>query len=63
MENLKILIAEDDEASQLLLRMVMKPYGGEIFVANNGEEAVEACLNQPDMDLVLMDIKMPNERP
>ncbi len=59
MENLKILIAEDDEASQLLLRMVVRPFGNEIFVVNNGAEAVETCRNQPDMDLVLMDIKMP----
>lgn len=59
MKDLKILIAEDDTASQMLLRIILMPFGKEIIIANNGVEAVETCRNQPDIDLVLMDIKMP----
>ncbi len=57
--NLNILIAEDDEASQMLLKLAVQSFGKEILVANDGVEAVEACRNNPGIDLVLMDIKMP----
>jgi CheY-like chemotaxis protein len=32
---------------------------GEIINTRNGLEAVEACRNNPDIDLVFMDIQMP----
>ena len=56
---LKILIAEDDEPSEILLSTFVKPLGKEIINVHNGIDAVEACLNNPDIDLVLMDIQMP----
>ncbi|MDP2337435.1 MAG: response regulator, partial [Bacteroidota bacterium] len=56
---LKILIAEDDEASEKLLTVVVKMFGKEVLKARTGTEAVEACRNHPDIDLVLMDIQMP----
>ncbi len=56
---LKILITEDDEISEMLMSIALKPYSREILKANNGTEAVEICRNNPDIDLVLMDIKMP----
>lgn len=58
-KNLKILIAEDDEISGLLLTIGVKTFGKEVLKVRNGVEAVETCLNNPDIDLVLMDIKMP----
>jgi PAS domain S-box-containing protein len=58
-KNLKILIAEDDEISGLLLTMGVKVFGKEVLKVRNGFEAVETCLKNPDIDLVLMDIKMP----
>ena len=57
---LKILIAEDDEASQMLLSMIVEEFTSEIFIANDGIEAVEIYKNNPDIDLILMDVKMPN---
>jgi len=57
--NLKVLIAEDDEGSAMLIAMAIRRFSTEILRAVNGLEAVEACLNHPDIDLVLMDIKMP----
>ena len=56
---LKILIAEDDEASFMYLKMVIKPYTKELLIAKTGQEAVKLCSNNPDIDLVLMDIRMP----
>ena len=58
-ENLKILIVEDDEISDLLLSIWLKEISREILHAKNGLEAIEICRNNPDIDLLLMDIRMP----
>ena len=57
---LKILIAEDDEASVMLLSLVIKSLCRELLIVRTGVEAVETCRNNPDIDLVLMDIRMPD---
>jgi len=56
---LKILIAEDDEESAKLLALRVQTLSKEVINVQTGKEAVEACHNNPDIDLVLMDIKMP----
>lgn len=56
---LKILIAEDDETSEMLLAMAVKPVSKEVIRVQTGDAAVEVCRNTPDIDLVIMDIKMP----
>lgn len=58
-KSLKILIAEDDEVSALYIATVLKKICREILYAETGVEAIELCRNNPDIDLVLMDIKMP----
>ena len=57
---LKILIAEDDEVSEMLIDTYIKMFGKEILKAGTGVEAVQACRNNPDIDLILMDIRMPD---
>ncbi len=57
--DLKILIAEDNKLSQMLISIAVEMYGKEIIKVNNGIKAVTACRNHPDIDLVLMDIDMP----
>jgi PAS domain S-box-containing protein len=59
LENLKILIVEDDEISYSLLSKTLQKISKEVLNAITGVEAVEACRNNPDLDLVLMDIRMP----
>jgi PAS domain S-box-containing protein len=56
---LKILIVEDDEPSDLLITIALENNMVEFLHASTGIEAVETCRNNPDIDLVLMDIKMP----
>ncbi len=56
---LKILIVEDDEQSALLMEIMVRFYIGDILKASTGSEAVDLCRNNRDIDLVLMDIKMP----
>jgi PAS domain S-box-containing protein len=58
-KNLKILIVEDDPASEMLIDTLIKSFGKEILKARTGIEAVEVCRNNPDIDLILMDIRMP----
>jgi PAS domain S-box-containing protein len=59
-KSLKILIAEDDIASFLHLSILTKELTRELLHVTTGREAVEACRDHPDIDLVMMDIKMPN---
>ena len=53
------MIAEDDQVSELLLEEELSTVGKEILVAKTGTDAVESCRKNPDIDLVLMDIRMP----
>jgi hypothetical protein len=57
--NLKILIVEDDEPSSNLISIIIRKMAKEIIYAQSGTEAVEVCKNNPDIDLVLMDIQLP----
>jgi len=56
---LKVLIVEDDETSALLISEVIKTISKEILNATTGIQAVNHCQNNPDIDLILMDIRMP----
>ena len=56
---LKILIVEDDKNSEILLIKIIEGLTGQILKATTGVEAVEVCRKNPDIDLVLMDINMP----
>ncbi|MBF2707693.1 PAS domain S-box protein [Flavobacterium soyangense] len=58
-KDLKVLIVEDDAISKLLITIAVKPYSKEIIKVSTGIEAIEACRNNPDIDLVMMDINMP----
>jgi CheY-like chemotaxis protein len=58
-KNLKILIAEDDQTSEMLISTTMKVYDANVLKVRTGIEAVETCQKNPDIDLILMDIKMP----
>ena len=55
---MKILIAEDDEISDSLISAMVDKYSYEVLHVNTGDEAIHACRNNPDIDLVLMDIKL-----
>jgi hypothetical protein len=59
-KNLRVLIAEDDETSVMLISLAIEYLCKEILVAGTGIKAVELCHNNPDLDLILMDIQMPD---
>ena len=56
---LKILIAEDDEVSEMLLDETLSQFSNETLKAKTGLEAVKICRKYEDIDLVLMDLRMP----
>lgn len=58
-DKLKILIAEDDETSELLLELGVRKICKEMLKTRSGIEAVNICRANPDIDLVFMDIQMP----
>jgi PAS domain S-box-containing protein len=58
-KKLKILVVEDDEISRLFLIEALRDYGDEFLHAASGIEAVNFCRDNHDIDLVLMDIRMP----
>ncbi len=55
----KVLIVEDDEVSTMYMTVLLEPVGCDIIVSKTGASAIEECRQNPDIDIVLMDIKMP----
>ena len=55
----KILLAEDEELNILYTKQIFKNRKYELLYAKNGKEAVDIAHNEPDLALILMDIKMP----
>ena len=58
-EGRSILLAEDDVRNIFALSHVIEPLGARLQIARNGREALELLASEPDVDLVLMDIMMP----
>jgi len=58
-EGRTILLAEDDVRNIFALSHVIEPLGAKLEIARNGREALDSLARHPDIDLVLMDIMMP----
>jgi signal transduction histidine kinase len=58
-ENLNVLIVDDDEISKILLNQIFDKGSNKIIHASNGLEAIATYQHNPDIDLILMDIRMP----
>jgi CheY-like chemotaxis protein len=58
-EGRRILIVEDDVRNLFALSSVLEPKGANVELARNGREALAHLARDPDVDLVLMDIMMP----
>lgn len=54
----RILVAEDIVANQMLLKHLLKKWGADFVISNNGQEALDYVAKQP-FDLILMDLQMP----
>ncbi|MBY0163941.1 response regulator [Cytobacillus firmus] len=58
-EGKKILLVDDDIRNVFALSSVLEGYNMEVTFAENGREAIELLQQNPDFDLVLMDMMMP----
>jgi two-component system, sensor histidine kinase and response regulator len=55
---LRLLIAEDQPINQLLMRKLLEDTGCQLFMVQNGEEAISVWRKER-IDLILMDVQMP----
>ncbi len=54
-----VLIVEDELGIRQLIKTIIRKHVKEVFLAENGQVAVDLCRNHPEIRVVLMDIKMP----
>lgn len=55
-----ILVAEDEELNLLFIKELFNTTNYQLICVSDGQEAVDTFNNRTDIDIVLMDIKMPN---
>jgi CheY-like chemotaxis protein len=55
----KILIVEDDLSSRLYLNKILEKTEVITLNAGDGQEALEIAIENPDIDIILMDIQLP----
>ena len=54
-----MLIVDDDVRNVFALASVLEGHGMEVIYAENGKDALDSLKAHPDVDLILMDIMMP----
>jgi len=55
----KVLVAEDVETNQILMKLMLSKMGLEVTLVEDGNQALQKVLSQ-SFDLVFMDMQMPN---
>ncbi|ONH50791.1 hybrid sensor histidine kinase/response regulator [Frankia sp. CcI49] len=55
----KILVVDDDVRNVFAISSVLEVYGLTVLHASNGREGIEMLLGNTDVDLILMDVMMP----
>ena len=56
-KNVRVLVAEDMPWNQLLIKIILKNFGFEVDIAENGKIAIE-MLQENKYDIILMDLQM-----
>ncbi len=56
----RVLIVDDDIRNIFAMTSLLEPYKMHIFSAETGRQAIETLQQNPDLDVVLMDIMMPD---
>ena len=59
LDKLVVLVVEDDQSNSLLLKAMLEKRGATVIIARNGREAINIALNNSQIQIVLMDIKLP----
>ena len=58
-KEINILIAEDEEVNYLYLREILNNENIKILHADNGEKAIQLFYEHSEINLILMDLKLP----
>ena len=58
-ESHKILVVDDEAGIRRGCNRVLRSQGHQVMLAENGEQGLEILRQQPDVDLVLVDLRMP----
>jgi CheY-like chemotaxis protein len=58
-EGRRVLIVDDDVRNVFALTSAFEAYGMEVLYAENGVQGIELLQSNPDVDVVLMDVMMP----
>src|SRR5690606_24261622 len=58
LRGMKVLMAEDHPTNQKVVQIILDPFGVDLTIVGNGEEAVQAW-SEHRFDAVLMDMQMP----
>jgi signal transduction histidine kinase len=56
----RIMIAEDDSSNFMFLESLLRSTEAELIWARNGQQAVDIHAGRNDIDLIMMDIRMPD---
>lgn len=59
LNGLRVLLVEDVLLNQTMAKELLESHGMIISIANNGQEAIDALLQSPHFDVILMDLQMP----
>jgi CheY-like chemotaxis protein len=54
-----VLLVEDHKYSLIVLKKMLEQSGINVIPVDNGQDAISVCQGKQNIDLVLMDIKMP----
>lgn len=55
----KILIVDDDDTIREVLSYAVAQFGHKVYKANNGAEAMDVLRATPEIEMVILDLKMP----
>lgn len=58
-KNPTLLLVEDEPANRQVVKAYFRKSVFKVIEANNGVEAIESCRKNPDISIVLMDLKLP----
>jgi PAS domain S-box-containing protein len=59
-KGLKVLIVEDNDVNYVYLKEIIKSIKAKVLHARNGSETIKLFNKHPEIDIVLMDIKLPD---
>ena len=58
-DSIRILVVDDEADIRRIIRILLESRGYRVLEAPNGRLAVETIRKEPDIDLILLDIMMP----